>query len=297
MRLRECMSPAAGDPHHIWSRRLSTIVLTALASSLVACSMGFGELEDSKDRQPRAKPTNLDTTKPIGKNLQTGITFLIDNQAEATGYGLYSYVLFESPPTPETKPIYLAVISACLKEIPDLGGLAKQFRPESLNALYIPITKDIAEPNAEEILQRYDYRRAQKVLQQLSKIEKNGGPYLASSLIPPSSSGRSLILFQDLSAVRSVSRQDDQTTKAYEWVLDFVDRVRNPRPTAWNPATLATFSDEIRDTRHPAFKRYVNVYDIVFPVPDNRTERVLPLTAWTTKVDSGDSHHINVREQ
>jgi hypothetical protein len=178
--------------------------------------------------------------------------------------------------------------------------------------MFIPVTGDITDSKAspleqperkrlnswaEAILQRYNYDRAQAILNKLSKIQKHGGPYLVSSLAPVSgSSGTIRFLFQDLSAVRLVSSQEDQTDMVYEWVLDFVDRVSNPQGVAWNPATLAKFGDEMRDARQPAFahrgvgadrldlKKWIN-----FPPPDDpprRTFRLPPggsertMTAW-----------------
>ncbi len=255
----------------IGSRIINTILFTVLAGALVACGSGLAAQGGPRIVQDRAKIT--------------GQALLVDDQAETTGYGLYSYVLFESPPTAETKPIYLAVISACVKEFPDLGGLAQKYRPESLNAMYIPVTQTITGPKAEEILQQYNYKRAKTILDQLSNVQRNGGPYLVSSLGPVSIGNRaSPFVFQDLSAVRLVSSQEGQEQMAYEWVLDFVDRVSNPQSSAWNRTTLENFGDELREARQPAFKRYNVRADslelkkyIVFTMPDGKVERTTPL--------------------
>ncbi|MDR4464584.1 MAG: hypothetical protein MRJ66_10005 [Nitrospira sp.] len=237
----------------------------------------------------------------------TGRALLVGDQPEAPGYGLYSYVLFESEPTAETKPIYLAVISACLEEIQDLGELDKTYRPKTLNAMWIPVKSlpvrvsdhEGLQSKAEKILDLYNYARAQAILDQLYKARNNGGPYLASSLSPVSSSSKtSSVLFQDLSVVRQVSNQGDQTNMAYEWVLDFVGRVSNPRPKEqdWNDASLESFVNEVRDTRQPAFKRYGVRADqldlkryIVFPIPDSKVERTLPFPSWHTRGDNSGS--------
>lgn len=289
----------------VWSRMVNTFVLAVLASTLIACGAGLASQGGPRITQDRSKIT--------------GKALLIGDQAEAAGYGLYSYVLFESPPTSETKPIYLAVILACLKEIPDLGGLEKKYRPESLNAMYIPITGASTDAQispsdqpeavrmkakAEEILQRYNYGRAQAILKRISTVQKNGGPYLLSSLAPVSSSTRiGLALYQDLSAVHFVSDQDDQKQMAYEWVLDFVDRVSNPQSTAWDRTTLGNFSDEVREARQPAFKRYNVRADqldlkkyIVFPIPDTNAERTLPFPTWKTSVGYGGPTLVTVLE-
>lgn len=294
MKVHDHMSPATGNfypsgSHRAWSHVISAFIVTVMAGALVACSMGYGELGDPEDHQ--------------AQNKRTGRTILVDNQAETVGYGLYSYLLFESPPTPQTKPLYLAIISACLKEFPDLDGLRKEHRPESLNVIHLPVTRNISAPRAEEILQYYSYERAQAILGQLSMIQRNGGPYLASSLVPVSNSSRAnQSLYQDLSAIHFVSHQEDQINIARNWVLGFVNQVSKPR--AWDRATLATFTDEIRERIQPVFtsqglsadKLDLKKY-IVFPIPDNKTEQIFPFIAWKTSVDNGSRHRINVREQ
>lgn len=306
MRSTENIFPIAGAPksspsNSIWLRMINTCALTMLAGTLVACGAGLVGQGGQKIAQDQIK--------------MTGRALLIGDQTETAGYGLYSYVLFDSPPTVETKPHYLAVILACLKEFPDLGGLEKRYRPEMLNAMFIPVTGDRTDPQAppleqpennqwksraEEILQRYNYGRAQMILNQLSKVQKNGGPYLVSSLAPVSSSGNpSVSLYQDLSAVRQVSSPDGQAKMAYEWVLDFVDRVSNPQPTAWNRDTLVKFGHEFGEARQLSFKRYkvsANPVQIVFPIGDNRADRTFFLLSWNTGVDEGDPNRIKVLE-
>lgn len=293
MKVHDHMSPATcnfvpSGSHRIWSRAISAFTLIVVTGALVACSMGYGELGVPEDRQAQIK--------------QTRRTLLVDNQAETVGYGLYSYVLFETPPTSQTRPLYLAIISACLEEYPDLGRLAKEYRPESLNVIHLPVTRNISSPRAEEILQYYSYERAQAILDQLPKTQKNGGPYLVSSLAPVSNSNRTTqSLYQDLSAVHFASRQKDQIDIARSWVVSFVNQVGKPR--AWDRATLATFTDEIRGKIQPVFTSHGVGADkldlkkyIVFPIPDNRTERVPLFQAWNTRVGEDNPNHITVLE-
>ena len=296
MRSRDSLSPTADSyrnsrSNRIWSHMIKTFTLTVLAGTLVACASGLASQGGPRVAQDRSKIT--------------GRALLIGDQAEATGYGLYSYVLFESPPTSETKPIYLAIISACVKEVPDLGGLETTHRKESLNAMFIPVTEDSTDSTVpqrpEDILQRYNYTRAQAILSQFSNAPRNDGPYLVSSLAPVSSgSTPSLSMYQDLSVVRQVASHDGQVKMAYEWVLDFVDRVSNPQSTAWNRDTLVKFGDEVRDARKLSFKRYgvsANPSQIVFPIGDNRADRTIFLLSWNTKVDEGTPSQIKVLEK
>lgn len=275
----------------IWSQVLRTFVLAVLTSTLVACGSGLASQGGPRIAQDRGKIT--------------GRALLIGDQAETAGYGLYSYVLFESPPTPETKPIYLAIISAYVKEVPDLGGLETKHRKESLNAMFIPVTGESTDSTVpqgpEDILQHYNYTRAQAILSQFSNAPRNDGPYLVSSLAPVSSGiTPSLSMYQDLSVVRQVASQDNQVKMAYEWVLDFVDRVSNPQSTAWNRDTLVKFGDEVREARRLSFKRYgvsANPSQIVFPIGDNRADRTLFLLSWNTGVDEGNANQIKMLEK
>jgi hypothetical protein len=279
------------DFNSISSLMINMIVITVLAGALAACGSGLAAQGGPRIAKDQTKIT--------------GQTLLVGDQAETTGYGLYSYVLFESPPTTETKPIYLAVISACIKEFPDLEGLAQKYRPESLNAMHIPVTKTITASRAEEILQQYNYERAKTILDQLSKTQGNGGPYLVSSLGPVSSGNEtSPFVFQDLSVVRLASSQEDQKKMAYEWVLDFVDRVSNPQSAAWNRATLENFGDELREARQPAFKRYGVRADslelkkyIVFTMPDGKVERTAPSPVWRTGGGDAGPNRYSIVDQ
>lgn len=299
MKSNKNIYPTAAGPNsnysiHIWSSMLKTLALTVLAGTLVACASGLASQGGPRIAQDRGKIT--------------GRALLIGDQAETTGYGLYSYVLFESPPTPETKSIYLAIISAYVKEVSDLGGLETKHRKESLNAMFIPVTGESTDSTVpqrpEDILQRYNYTRAQAILGQFSNAPRNDGPYLVSSLAPVSSGSKpSLSMYQDLSVVRQVASQDGQVKMAYEWMLDFVDRVSNPQSTAWNRDTLVKFGDEVRDARRLSFKRYGVSADkldlkryIVFPM-DTNAERMLPFPTWKTMVSGSRPNPIMLLDQ
>ncbi len=310
VRSRESLSQTAGGSsssgsNRIWSRVISTFALAVLAGALAACGVGFAGGQGRTGYVPVDQKNGPD---------RTGRALLVGDQDEPAGYGLYSYVLFESRPNAETEPVYLAIISACLKEVPDLDGLKKKYpNTKSLNAMFIPVKVFTPEQSehtqlklmAKKILAEYNYDRAQTILHRLSKIYRNGGPYLVSSLDRVSSTSRiSPSLFQDLSAVRLVSNQDDWTKMAYEWVLDFVDRVSNPQSTGWDDATLATFSDKIREKMEPAFASYGVRADqldlkkyIVFPIPDNQAKRIFPFPSWKPGVDDGGPNLITVQDQ
>jgi hypothetical protein len=135
---------------------------------------------------------------------ETGGSFLVGEEPEATGFGLYSYLLFGSPPDDISRERYLQAVRAYLNLIPDMVELEKYLqRPAELNVTYLPL--QVAPPNkasAEWVLEHYNYARARIVLRSLGDTHREG-PYIVSSLKPLS--GTSTVsdhyLYQDLSSV------------------------------------------------------------------------------------------------
>ena len=200
-------------------------------------------------------------TQAMGeKGLQTGHALLVGNEPEGQGYGLYSYLLLEAPPTQKNIRLFQSVLAACLREIPNVERLEKLGSPrETLNVTYIPITEEIPQAPSKRttkenlrwwsqwVLDHYNYNRAQAIL---AKIKKNPrrGPYIISTLSPVFSTrtDTSPILVQDLSDL-----PNENTQIAYEWVLDFVDRVSNPlnESGGWNKLALVQFTSSFRNAR------------------------------------------------
>src|SRR2546425_1308109 len=60
------------------------------------------------------------TVPPGGR--ETGRAFLIAEQPEEKGYGLYSYLLFGTPPSEATRERYLNLIATYLESIPPVGS-------------------------------------------------------------------------------------------------------------------------------------------------------------------------------
>ena len=72
---------------------------------------------------------------------ETGRAFLVDIQKEDPGYGLYSYLLFGSPPdTDIVYKRYLQAITSYMKLIIDVKELRKYISTQELNITYLPIT-------------------------------------------------------------------------------------------------------------------------------------------------------------
>lgn len=157
-----------------------------------------------------------------GGKRETGRSFLLPEQAEAEGYGLYSYLLLGSRPSDAARERYLKAIIEYLR-FPDVIELEQNIqryhrisRKEArrkLNITYLPvkiipgreILKQLAGDHytevAEWVLAHYDYERARVLLSDLPGDHQKG-PYLLSFL--KSQSGTFLsppYLYQDQSWV------------------------------------------------------------------------------------------------
>src|SRR5438445_13818779 len=68
---------------------------------------------------------------------ETGRAFLIGEQPEVKGYGLYSYFLFGAPQTEATRERYLNLIAVYLESIPPAGSLEASVERWELNSACI----------------------------------------------------------------------------------------------------------------------------------------------------------------
>ena len=130
-----------------------------------------------------------------GENLLSARHFLLPGKTEDAGYGLYSYVLFSSPPRDaEETARYLKTIEASLLVLQDVDDyLSRHVRPKSLNVTYIPLkeTPNSGKSTAEwaaNVLAAYDYPTAQILLSRVQRAHQDG-PYLLSVLAPLSEPG------------------------------------------------------------------------------------------------------------
>ena len=127
-----------------------------------------------------------------------GHAFLVGNQAEGAGYGLYSYLLFGAPPNAANRNLYLQAISACIRGMPDIKSLEDAgFDRHELNVTYLLISEPLPRAFSREsglaphtitlldqwILDHYDYTRARSLLRFLRDARRDG-PYIISTLNP-----------------------------------------------------------------------------------------------------------------
>lgn len=193
-------------------------------------------------------------------HFQSGQTLLVKEDPETQGYGLYSYLLFDSPQNADSASLYQHMIWSCVQEIPDIEKLESQgMSRETLNVLYIPVTarppdlpralssRENKKKWSQWIFKNYNYDRA-KVIKHLTNHESSPGPHIVSILSPASLSNPYYgpVLVQDFSDLPK-----DNPIVAFEWVQDFVNRVngRRNRVTEWNRATLVDFTNRFQQSQ------------------------------------------------
>ena len=200
----------------------STVTVTNGEKTLGDCSIQVTVIEVE-----RGTP---ETTAPLPRT--TARAFLIAGGKEDTGYGLYSYLLFGSPPTGSARDRYLKAIEAYLGLLPTVEDL-RRYRPATkLNITYLPVkARPTNLPKAEWVLENYDYARARVLLDVVSSRYQTG-PYIVSTLTPLSSL-QALPhdhLFQDLSLVPT--QPDDLLSW---WIRAFVSQAAQEQ--FWKPET------------------------------------------------------------
>jgi hypothetical protein len=169
-----------------------------------------------------------------GLSRETGRAFLVETQTETSGYGLYSYLLFGSPPTDDiVRERYLQAINSYLNIIVDISKLRKYFPPNELNITYLPL--NLPPPStisAEWILDHYNYARARYLLRTLRGSLRDG-PYIISTLKPLSTfkTAPAKYLFQDMSSV--------PPQLIAKWVKEFINQASKER--YWEENTISHF--------------------------------------------------------
>ena len=171
---------------------------------------------------------------------ETGRAFLIGEQPEAKGYGLYSYFLFGAPPTEAARERYLNLIAGYLESIPPVGSFKGSLERWELNVAYLPLkdsppvefSKDCSQlpcqtgnvAFAQWVLDHYNYARARVLLRAVpTGGTHRNGPYIVSSLKPLSMTPTLPLpyLYQDLSSV--------PPHLVLLWVKEFLDEAAQER--------------------------------------------------------------------
>ena len=173
-------------------------------------------------REPRPPMAPQPPAGPSDGYRESGRDFLIGNDTEQQGFGLYSYLLIGAPPaTDAMKSQYLAIISEYLKLINDIGSLEKaKFAKNQLNVTYLLLTErpKVTALSADWMLDHYNFARAKAILNISGHDDLLSGPYLISVLGPASSLTQrpSHMLLQDMSHC--------QSDVAASWIEEFERR-------------------------------------------------------------------------
>ena len=97
---------------------------------------------------------------------ESGREFLIRDAPEISGYGLYSYLLFGSPPTETTRDRYLKTPGGLILAFCKISALLKShYRPDQLNITYLPMEAPANDGvNAAWLLDHYNFAKARSLL-------------------------------------------------------------------------------------------------------------------------------------
>jgi hypothetical protein len=125
---------------------------------------------------------------------------------EAIGYGLYSYIVLEHPPSEAVSETYLSLVTSFLQMFTDVQILDRAIPKKNLNVTYLPVRPMRVQQKDESLAQwalaNYDYGRA-IVLMNVAGLKPSSGPYIISALEPLSrrNRGARIVFLQDLSWV------------------------------------------------------------------------------------------------
>ncbi|WP_338767266.1 hypothetical protein [Massilia sp. METH4] len=184
---------------------------------------------------------------------------LLPTQQEADGFGLYSYLLFATPPRdPESTARYLKAIEAYLSVFSDVDAfLSRHIAAKELNVTYMPLKSAYqegasVEAMAKDILERYDYAAAQILLRKAG-IEDSSGPFLISSLVPLRAGDAGARLQEDLSGVAP--------ELIWFWLRSFHYLAAQER--SWTEVNLRRFGLRLRNAIAVGGKVSPAVYDVL----------------------------------
>ena len=195
------------------------------------------------------------------RGLLSGRALLRPDDREPAGYGLYSYLLFESPPKDQAERArYLKALEAYLVVLQPMAELERHKPRSQLNITLIPVKRavelpaDLDEPNraapiADQVLAAYDYARAKVLLDDLGKEVNRSGPYLISRM-PGALGPTTLSLFLDMSHVAP--------KLIWDWTRTFCWLAAQER--SWSDVALQKLALNIRNAIAVAAK---NTPDVV----------------------------------
>jgi hypothetical protein len=195
-----------------------------------------------------SKPSVVDKPGVDRSARLSGRALLLPTNSEPKGYGLYSYLLFDTPPKDNLeRERYLKALESYLLVLQPIAELERYRRRSELNIMLIPVKRNIELPDdlssprqasqaAEQVLAAYDYARASALLADLGKQMVQSGPFLVS-IRPAVSNPGVLFLFFDMSRV---------TPKlVWDWMRAFCSLAAQER--SWSEIELKRLALNIRN--------------------------------------------------
>jgi hypothetical protein len=253
----------AGELHKKVTATVKTRA-TGLSESTCIVEVFIGKKEDAELPGPPSDRGGLRSAR----------RYLLPDQKEEAGFGLYSYLLFSNPPqSAEEKARYLKTLESCLLVMQSVEDHIKRHRrPSELNATHIPVTAlpKYSQNSAEwaaNALAVYDYTTAQKLLDKLDKTYQRG-PYVIS------------VLKQALSYMPTpiqLHLLQDFTGKVPELVSNVVDlfTYRAAQQRTWSEIALRSFGLNVR-----------NLIVVAGKVTPDVASAVIKLIQWKTALNS-----------
>ena len=179
--------------------------------------------------------------------LLSGRTFLLPGKKEPEGYGLYSYILFGSPPGSDTeRERYLKGLESYLQVVQPIEELERYRDPHELNITLIPLkvpidlNRNLTEPKqarelAVKLLGIYDYARAQVLLADFGLDATSSGPFLVSKRLQASTRADRTVF--DMSRVAP--------TLVSQWTKAFCNLAT--QESSWTETTLRRLALNVRN--------------------------------------------------
>jgi hypothetical protein len=188
-------------------------------------------------------PAPIPSRPPHGR-FSAARSLLIRDEYEERGFGLYSYLLFGSRPTADTKNRYLELVRTIIQRAERTTDMTAVGYPKSeLNVFYFPVMRKprrtaTVDETAEWIVAYYDYARARRILDLIDLPMHGDGPYLLASLLPLS---RGIV--SNVAIMEDLTFATDATAPL--WARRFVDVSCTPQ--LWNQRSLSFAALRIRD--------------------------------------------------
>jgi hypothetical protein len=203
---------------------------------IASCSLEVriqGEQADKSRTTPSSSGEGaiaLPSPGPAPGVVMSGRAFLTRGQTEPAGFGLYSYILFGSPPSAAERDQYVAIFDATLRLMRPLSDLAGALKPAQLNATFLPLkTLPTSDPDGKWLVDNYDYSVAAADLARAGIRGDTAGAYIVSVRTPLSQgSAAPPLLIQNLSHV--------PPSLASTWVTIFLNQAAQER--FWNSNTI-----------------------------------------------------------